>query len=318
MFNIFRRFTAVNSLWVHGGNATVSKIVREGCSALWKALSPTYLKAPTTENAWREVASEFYSEWNLPHVIGALDGKHIAIECPHNAGSEFYNYKGFHSINLMAMCDAHYRFLYVDIGGYGRDNDASIFSSCDLYQHIVGNSLNIPPAEDFNGYRLPYVIVADEIFALKPWLIKPYHGRSLTEEQRVFNYRLSRSRRTIENAFGILSSRWRILRRAFKAKLDLVDSVVKACVCLHNYLLLTDSAKYVPSGFVDSYSVDGEIVHGDRRKDGAPLQNLPPQGSNNFASNAKHVRDTFCTYVNSDTGSIPWQLDYIRNSGRVE
>ena len=43
------------------GIATVSKIVREGCIALWKALSPTYLKAPTIENAWREVASEFYS-----------------------------------------------------------------------------------------------------------------------------------------------------------------------------------------------------------------------------------------------------------------
>ena len=72
-------------------------------------------------------------------------------------------------------------------------------------------SLNIPPAEDFNGYHVPY-------------------GLSLTEKQRVINCCLSRSRQTIENAFGILSSKWRILCRVFKAKLDLVDSVLKACV----------------------------------------------------------------------------------------
>ena len=206
------------------GIATVSKIVREGCIALWKALSPTYLKALTIENAWREVASEFYSGWNLLHVIGALDGKHIAIECPHNAGSEFYNYMGFHSINLMAMCDAHYHFFVCRHWGVMVETMMLQYFHLAISISALLASLNIPPAEDFNGYHVPY-------------------GLSLTEKQRVINCCLSRSRRTIENAFGIFSSRWRILRRAFKVTLDLVDSVVKACVCLHNYLLLTDSAK---------------------------------------------------------------------------
>ena len=189
------------------GRATVSKIVREGCTAIWQALSSTYLKPPTTEAAWQEIAEEFHSQWNLPQVIGALDGKHICIECPKNAGSDYYKYKGFHSINLMAMCDAHYRFLYVDIGGYGRDNDASIFSSTPLYQHLENNTLNVPLPQNIAGFELPYVIVGDEIFALKTWLLKPYPGRNLNEEEVVFNYRLSRARRTIENAFGIMSAR---------------------------------------------------------------------------------------------------------------
>lgn len=252
-------------------------------------------------------------------MIGAIDGKHIAIECPSHGGSQFYNYKGFHSINLMAMCDAHYRFLYVDIGGFGRDNDASIFSSTDLYQHLDNNSLNVPPPENFNGFELPYVVVGDEIFALKTWLMKAYPGRNLGEQEVIYNYRLSRARRTIENAFGILSCRWRIFRRPFKAKLDLTDGIVKACVCLHNYLLLTDTARYIPTGFADSYSNSGEIVHGDWRKEGVVgLRNIPPQGSNNFGASAKQVRDRFRSYVNSDVGSVSWQLDYVRNSGRVE
>ena len=94
------------------GTVTVSEIVREGCIALWKALSLTYLKAPTTENGWRQVANKFYDEWNLLHVIEALDGKHIAIECSHNAGLDYCNYKRFHFTNLMAKWN-----LYLYIAG---------------------------------------------------------------------------------------------------------------------------------------------------------------------------------------------------------
>ena len=45
----------------------------------------------------------------------------------------------------------------------------------------------------------PYVFVADEAFPLKSWLLRPIPGRTLdTQEKKVYNYRLSRARRTIE------------------------------------------------------------------------------------------------------------------------
>ena len=59
--------------------------------------------------------------------------------------------------------------------------------------------------------NVPFVIVGDDIFPLKPWLMKPYPGKNLDQYQRIYNYRLSRVRRTIENAFGILVAKWRIL-----------------------------------------------------------------------------------------------------------
>ena len=294
------------------GTATCSKVIREGCQALWSALSTAYLKAPTSQADWQEIASEFEAQWNLPHVIGALDGKHVCIECPKNAGSDFYNYKGFHSINLMAMCDAHYRFTYVNIGRYGRDNDASIFGNTDLFRRLENGTLNVPLPSDIDGFQLPYVVLGDEIFALKTWFLKPYPGKNLSEQERVFNYRLSRARRTIENSFGILAARWRIFRKPIKAKLDLVGLIVKACVCLHNYLLLTDTAKYASNKFVDSYSSNGEIIYGEWRKENAgALGQLPAQGSNNFAADANQVRDRYRNYVNSEVGSVPWQLDYV-------
>lgn len=275
---------------------------------------------PQTPVEWKEVADEFYKEWDLPNVVGALDGKHIQIQCPKYGGSDFRNYKGFHSTNLMAICDAKYRFLWCDIGSYGRDNDAAVFGRSEIFDKFDNDQLGLPQPSNIHGHNLPYCIVGDEIFPLKYWLMKPYPGKNLSEEQTIYNYRLSRARRTIENAFGILAAKWRILRVPINANLDLVDLVVQSCVALHNYLLLTDNARYLPNGFVDCYSSTGDIVEGGWRTD-CQINQLTPlvsQGSNNSLNYAKTVRDNLCSFVNSAEGSVPWQLAYVRDSGREE
>ena len=66
--------------------------------------------------------------------------------------------------------------------------------------------------DGFEGGKFPYFLVGDEIFPLQEWVIKTYSKSALTSEiKQIFNYRQSHARRVIENAFGILVSRWRIL-----------------------------------------------------------------------------------------------------------
>ena len=219
------------------GRSTVCKIIRVTCNGIWKALNGTYLRAPASKEDWKKIATEFANSWNLPNCLGALDGKHIAMECPKNGGSMFYNYKGFHSLVLMAICDVNYCFSLVDIGGLGRDNDAAIFSQSDMGMAFEDGEFNIPAAEVVEGHTLPYVIVSDEIFLLKPWLMKPFPGKNLTEEKLIYNYRLSRCRRTIENTFGVYAARWRIFRRPIRASIETVERIIMAFVCLHNYLM---------------------------------------------------------------------------------
>lgn len=77
------------------GKSTVSGIVRETCEAICSALAPVYLKPPKTKEEWLKVANEFEDLWNLPHVIGAFDGKHIRIRCPSQTGTLFITTKGF-------------------------------------------------------------------------------------------------------------------------------------------------------------------------------------------------------------------------------
>lgn len=304
------------------GKSTVSKIVKETCEGIWMALKDVYLKAPSKTEDWMKISKEFEKNWNFPNCLGALDGKHVSIVCPRNAGSGFYNYKHFHSIVLLAICDAKYCFSMVDVGGFGRDNDASILQE-SLFGRMFDSgphAFNIPPPTNVGSSSLPYVLVSDEIFPLKPWLMKPYPGRNIDESQRIYNYRLSRARRTIENSFGILAARWRIYRRPIHASVESAEAMVRATICLHNYLQLTDNAHYVPAGFVDSTNSSGEVVPGDWREvvegDESGLQRLPHIGGNRYTFEANATRSAFENYFNSE-GAVEWQCEHVRSCGPI-
>ena len=152
------------------------------------------------------------------------------IECPKKAGSPHYNYKGYQSTALLAICDAQYCFTFVDFDHHGSNNDAGILQNCDFGKAFenLPTRLQIPKPNLVGDKELPFVLLGDDIFPLKPWLMKPFPGTKLDESQRIYNYRLSRARQTIENAFGILSANWRIFRRPIRASTDLVEKITKA------------------------------------------------------------------------------------------
>ncbi|KYN02264.1 hypothetical protein ALC62_06902 [Cyphomyrmex costatus] len=91
------------------GKTTVCNIVRETCSVIWNVLHPMILHPPIlTKEKWIEITRDFEELRNFIYCIGAIDGKHVIIQCPNNAGSSYYNYKGAHSVVLLAICDAQY------------------------------------------------------------------------------------------------------------------------------------------------------------------------------------------------------------------
>ena len=167
-----------------------------------------------------------------------MDGKHVLIKPPPNTGSYYFNYKHSFSIVLLAIVDADYKFLFVDIGCNGRVSDGGVFRNCDLFEELEANTLSIPKPTNPPGCSnaLPYVIVADDAFPLKTYILKPYSQRGLTKEKRIFNYRLSRARRIVENAFGILANRFRIFMSPIPLVPEKVETITMACCALHNFL----------------------------------------------------------------------------------
>lgn len=227
------------------------------------------LQTPSTEEEWKVIAVKFEDMWNFPHCIGAVDGKHVVMSAPSNSGSTFYNYNGTHSIVLMAISDAQYKFVYVDVDCNGRVSDGGVFNKCSFAQAMDHDNLNLPTATPLPGSEipLPYVLVADAAFALRSNIMKPYPGRSLTAAQRIYNYRLSRARRVVENAFGILSTRFRIFRSPIQLDANRTKRLTLACCALHNFLIEKNPNNYVTPSMVDRYNTDGTFVPGDWRQE---------------------------------------------------
>lgn len=122
------------------GVATISKIIPDVCAAIWDTLEDKFMNFPTSTEEWKEVATAFEQRWGYPHCIGAVDGKHVKLQAPSNSGSLFFNYKNTFSLVLMAIADANCKFIWIDVGAFGRQSDSGIFTNCAL-----GKALKLSP-----------------------------------------------------------------------------------------------------------------------------------------------------------------------------
>ena len=219
------------------GRTTIVKFVPKVCKAILHEFQNEYLICPTEPEDWKSIEEKFRNRWNAPHAVGTLDGKHIAIRKPWKSGSEYFNYKGYFSLVLLALVDAEYKFLWVNVGASGSSSDAQIFNHNKLKRKIENGTLGLPPPKPLGpgGPDLQYFLLGDNAFALMPWLVKSYSRRQMTREERIANYRISRGRRVVENAFGILASRFRVLLGTMEQRPKVVRDIVLTCV-VHNML----------------------------------------------------------------------------------
>uniref|UniRef100_A0A3Q0RVK3 DDE Tnp4 domain-containing protein n=1 Tax=Amphilophus citrinellus TaxID=61819 RepID=A0A3Q0RVK3_AMPCI len=188
-------FTTIASSFLLG-IFTVAQIVKGACDIIWRTMKRSHMPCPTVET-WQKTEEW----WNFPHCIGA----------PPNSGSSSYNYKGTFSIVLLAIVNADYKFLAVEVGSFDSNSDGGIFANSLLGKSLQSDELHVPPAYPLTSAPdlgpVPYVVVA-EVFPMKPFLLQ--------------------APRVVENAFEILSQRWRVYYRRLQVCPDVADSIVKA------------------------------------------------------------------------------------------
>ena len=78
------------------------------------------------------------------------------------------------------------------------------------------------------------VLIGDAAYPSLPWLVKPWPGINLSPEKTIFNNRHSSARMSIEQAFGLLKSRWRILMKRQDTEFHHLHCLITACFILHN------------------------------------------------------------------------------------
>lgn len=211
----------------------------------------------------------------------------------------------------MALCDAHYQFRLVDIGAFGSHNDASVFKESVMGKAFENGEVALPDSRLLpnSTLKFPYFIVADDIFPLKPYLMKPYPGMMLPLPKKIYNFRICTARRTIENTFGILASRWRIFRRSIIADVPTAEMIVAATICLHNFLIgqekdvLPHLRKYCPPPTSNANPTDQVNAAEDTQ-----LTRLGRMGTNYNARNVTELRDSLCAYLNNE-GAVSWQTE---------
>ena len=292
-------------------DSTISRFLPQVMSAIIQALHDRAFTHDWTRESWKAVADKFATTWNMPHTLGALDGKHVRIRKPAKSGSEYYNYKGFFSIPMLALVDAEYKFLWVEFGGKGHMSDAQIFLQSSLRADLEDGTLQRPhpcPLTDNpdDTTDVPYFIVSDDAFALKDYCMKPYSKRTMSVRELIFNYRLSRARRVVENAFGILAQRFRIYHRPIDLHVDTVRLVMQCTVVLHN-LLVRHAAP--PAELLDREK-DGNVLPGVWRQHLVWEEtDRPPAPTGRGDTPGKRVRNILADYFGSPEGIVPWQWD---------
>ncbi|KAL1469818.1 hypothetical protein MTO96_024800 [Rhipicephalus appendiculatus] len=319
------------------GLETAREAIHLTLQVLWDDLTPQYMKwlfpdaqlfnffmqlpsllwpvpvKPPNEHMWRNIADGFWKRWQFPNCLGSVDGKHVQIVAPANSGSLYYNYKGTFSIVLMAVADSGYLFRLIDVGAPGRISDGGVFKRSPIGRRLDAGQLQVPSYSQLPGSNkaLPYAFIGDEAFQLRNDFMRPFPGSREDPSERIFNYRLSRARRCVENAFGILQARFRIFRGPINLSPENAKRAVKAACVLHNFLCMESSGRYSysPVGFADHEDVCGNVIHGAWRESlgtKSATFGLRPTRARRGARSALHVRKQYAEYF-ANEGNVPWQ-----------
>ncbi|KAJ0169827.1 hypothetical protein K1T71_014433 [Dendrolimus kikuchii] len=246
------------------GITTISQIVDEVCKVIWGTLHDECIPTKPSD-MWQEIANGFLQKTNFPNCIGAIDSKHIRIINPDGGGSMFYNCKKFYSIVLLAIT---------------------------LYRSLENNTLIIPGPKPLPGTNPPveHVVVGGGAFGISKKIMKPYTRTNMTYKKKIFNYRLSRSRRYIELTFGIMSNKFRVFHTPINVGFNVTKNIVKACCVLHNFIKCRDGYRVE-----NTLTIEGMVE-------------IPTIPTNRF-NNA--LREHFAEYFLSPIGSVSWQESCI-------
>jgi len=141
---------------------------------------------PKSKEEWLEIAEQFEKKWNFINCGRALDGKHIRIIQPANTEAQYYNYKHFYSIVLMALVNADHEFIFIDVGKNGRISDGGIIEYTEFYKRLTSGLLNIPNVMETKN-NLNFVFLGDDAFALSKHFLRPFPRQNLNYERQIFN-----------------------------------------------------------------------------------------------------------------------------------
>lgn len=271
---------------------------------------------PRSESECKKAADDFQRLRKSPiwGVVSALDGISVAIKCPTLADTpsprSFYNRKGFYSVCVQAACAADYSFTFFNASNCGSTHDSTAFSTSSLHTLLS----KAPEAEGLPEFA---VVAADDAYGNGSCLgrvMTPKSGTGLSPEMDVFNYFWSSLRCIIEQAFGILVSRWGILWSPLRYSLEKNILIIEACIKMHNYIVAHRRARDESS--VSAESLLANIEDADERNNVSGSNQVFMQDLYHTENNLMRDRRTFSGAKRDELAKTLYDLGHRRPGRR--
>jgi hypothetical protein len=197
----------------------------------------------------------------------------------------------------MACCNGDGLFTTIDVGHAGRNSDGGVFRASRLGRWLERGALNLPAGKALpyttTTNTFPYYFVADEAFPLKPYLMRPYPKRMLNNKKRIYNYRISRGRKIVEYAFGMMSRKFQeLMSPELCSSESTINSIIQSVCVVYNFVRKREGSVYQPHlPFEDRDITDMVDLYMDEQA------TLP-------------ARDHLANYFVKPEASLPWQWKY--------
>lgn len=273
------------------GKSTVCRCVRDMCHAIVALLSSTYLRPPS-EQELEDSAQLFLSNWGFPHCVAAIATLHTAIITPSNNASDYTNPAGWLSVMSQVAVNGRGQFWDVCASFPGGTDPADIFQNSSLWVTAAEGGLSPATPPVFMGKQLRYVLLGEPCYPLLSWLMKAYpeekgrraHLTPLTEQQKVFNQRITAALHVSEEALLRLRARWQCLSKRNDCGLDVVPTMILACCILHN----------VCESHGDAFKAEWQVEVSSSESPQPKHRQLSITSADD--SHAEEARQMFCAY----------------------
>jgi hypothetical protein len=211
------------------------------------------IRLPEGPKEWEAVRVKFHGkseEGIVRGCVGAIDGFFQPTKCPNvketngNVRAYFSGHYARYGLNCQAVCDSDLRFLFFGVMGPGNKSDQIAYELTGL-QAI------------FELLPIGLFIAADAAYIVTEHVLIPFVGSQRQDRTKdAFNFFLSQLRIRIENSFGLLTTKWRILRRPLECSLKTNALILEVCARLHNFVLDNKEDAVLD----EDWNLDGPII----------------------------------------------------------
>jgi hypothetical protein len=196
------------------------------CPKLYYHFPKTSTEMQTAADGFKAISSNNAIEG----CVACIDGFLLKIKVP--ASKEVGNVKSFFSghyqtygINVQAACDCFCRFVEVCVAAPGGANNVRAFKDSTLYPLV-------------ESLPIGKFVIGDNAYVCTESLLTPFSGPQKQQpEKDTYNFYLSQLRIRIEMAFGLLVTKWRILKSPLQIPVDNIGNIFVSITKMHNYCI---------------------------------------------------------------------------------